>query len=196
MAAPWGGHFRFVGDEFSKANACAPVTPEAGPGDPLLWKRLNNLEKFLETEFYHRGIDWTARMGLVRESVAELIAANDTLLAERDSRFALTVIERSEAALRYTCNRGLLKQCRAQTVKDCNKNKFTVYINLYEKITCCRDHGLAGPDYLFFGETGGTRLIASKACEDEATWEAEGEFWQRNKGRSAMPSQSNILLKL
>ena len=48
VAAPWGGHFKFNGDSFSKTNACAPVTPEAGPDDPLLWKRLNNLEKFTE----------------------------------------------------------------------------------------------------------------------------------------------------
>jgi len=48
---------------------------------------------------------------------------------------------------------------------------------MWKSFTRCRDHGLAGPDYPFFGEAGGTRLIASKACEDEATWEAEGEFW-------------------
>lgn len=74
---------RGVGNFLSKEmrstkNACAPVNPETGPGDLSLWKRLNNLETFTEKHLENSGVDWTKRMELVRESVVQLIAANDT----------------------------------------------------------------------------------------------------------------------
>lgn len=157
-----------------KANACASVTPEAGPDDPLLWKRLNNLEKFLEKEFEHRGIDWTARMGLVRESVAQLIAVNATLQAERDSRFALTVVKRSEAALRHTCNYAAEFKCLSVSISNCESQEWRGS-GYGKSATCCDE--IVWSDYEYFGVPSVARIIASKACEDEATWEAEGDAW-------------------
>ena len=43
-------------------------------------------------------------MELVRESVVQLIAENDTLQAERDSRFALEMVRVVEGALQGVCH--------------------------------------------------------------------------------------------
>lgn len=40
---------------------------------------------------------------------------------------------------------------------------------------CCKN--TVWTDYQFFGFPNAAQIIASKACEDEATWEEEGDAW-------------------
>jgi hypothetical protein len=150
--------FIYKGNKFKKSNACDPVTPEASPGDPLLWKRLDNLEKFTEKEFEHRGIAWAARMELVRESVGQLIAENDTLQAGRDNRTAMKIVRAVENALDEVCPSKCGKVAREYA-----------QLGQVHYVDIC--YTWKSPEFDQKFSYTNSRLQDSNACEDEATWE-------------------------
>ena len=111
-------------------------------------------------------------MELVRESVVQLIAENDTLQAERDSRLALEIVRVVESGLQSAC----------QGVRDgVGKVENGVHEGVFhEKCACCRKlRSIPGePQFTYSG----LALKASNACMDEATWEeTKKNSWTGNR---------------